>query len=92
MRDTCSFKGRLQSQSPGRMEAYFSLRRLLWPQGEQRLALSLSEGILPLLLSPGPWHPGGHMAMDGLGAPAPAQRLPRVPGKQAGLGAGTEGA
>lgn len=74
------------------MEANFSLRWLLWPQGEQRLAPGISEGILPLPLSPGPWHPGGHMAMDGLGAPGPRPAPASVPGKQAGLGAGTEGA
>lgn len=34
----------------------------------------VSQGIFPLPLGPGPWHPGGHMAMDGP-RPAPACRL-----------------
>lgn len=78
----------------GRTEVHFSVRCLfLWSLVPRRRGwLWVSEGIFPLPLGPGPWHLGGHMAMDGPGTPGPRPVSARVPGRQAGPGAGTAGA
>lgn len=61
-------------------------RPLLWPCGEQRLALGLSEGILPLPLGPGLCSQEGIWPWMGWELLGPAQCLPLLLGSRQGRG------